>query len=106
MFDGKQARQRVASGGLPLIAGHVEVRTQRPPDLAGIDAGLDGLHGSTAPKGGQHVVDQQRGTTDRTELPLDEFVEFGQPHATKATQPGPASVARDQVALRALRANR
>ena len=64
----------------PSVAGHVEVGAQRPPHLARVDAVLDGL-GRRPPESGQHMVHQQRCAADRTELSLDELVEFGQPHA-------------------------
>ena len=68
--------------GLPLIAGHVEVGTQRPPHLARIQAVLDGLRGGTPTQGGQHMVHEQRGAPNPAELRLDEFMEFRRPHAT------------------------
>ena len=65
-----------------MIARDVEVRAQRPPHVPRIHTVLDRLSGS-APKSGQHVVDEQGRATRRSELPLDEFVEFGQTHPTK-----------------------
>jgi len=62
-----------------LIARHVEVGAQRAPDVAWIDAVLDGLRRG-APEPGQHVVDEQRGATHRPELTIDEFPEFRQTH--------------------------
>ena len=104
VFDGKQARPRVAirGCGLPLITGHVEVGAQRPPHVAGVNAGLDGLHGGPSPQSGQHMVDQQRSSPYRTELRLDEFMELRLPHATKLPSKAPAFRLglRDQAARR------
>ena len=66
----------------PLVARHVEVGAQRAPHVAWNGAVLDGLRRG-APEPGQHVVDEQRGTTYRPELTLDEFVEFRQTHVIK-----------------------
>ena len=65
---------------LPLLARHVEIGAQRPPDIPGLDAVLDGLRGRAPVHPGQDVVHEQRRATHRTELPFDEFVEFGQSH--------------------------
>jgi hypothetical protein len=65
-----------------MIARDVEVRAQRPPYVTRVHAVLDGLSGG-APKSGQHMVDEQGRPARRSELPLDEFVEFRQPHPTK-----------------------
>lgn len=85
VFDGKFGARRVVweRPVLPLLARHVEVGAQRPPYIAGFGTGFDGLRGGAAPHTGQHMVNQQRGTAHGSELPLDEFVEFGQPHVTK-----------------------
>jgi len=68
---------------LPLFAGHVEVGAQSPPDVPGVDTVLDGLNRGAPAESGQHMVDQKRGAAHRTELGLDQFIELGQPHATK-----------------------
>ena len=69
------------TGHLPLVTGYIEVGAQRPPHLTGVDTGLNGLLRGPAAESAQHMVNQQRGTPHRAELRLDEFVEFGQPHA-------------------------
>ena len=68
---------------LPLLARYAEVGAQRPPYVARFHAGLDGLRGGAATQLGQYVVHQQRGSSHRTELRLDEFMEFGESHANK-----------------------
>ena len=76
---------------LPLLARYAEVGAQRPPYVARFHAGLDGLRGGAAAQLGQHVVHQQRGTTYRPELRLDEFMEFGESHGTKLPSKHPHS---------------
>ena len=69
----------------PFIARDVEIRAQRTPDIARIDAVLDGLRGGAPAEAGQHVVDEHRRRPDLSELALDEIVEFRQPHAAQPT---------------------
>ena len=66
----------------PLIARHVEVGAQRAPHVAWVDPVLDGLRRGASADRGQHVVDEQRRTTHRPELTLDQHLEFRQPHPT------------------------
>ena len=70
----------VTGPGLPLVAGHVEVGTQRPPHVAGVDTVLDGLHSGSPAQLGQDVVHHDRGTANSSELPVDEFAELRQSH--------------------------
>jgi hypothetical protein len=70
----------------PLRAGDVEVDTQRPPDVAGLDAVLDGLGRGPAVEAGQHVIDQHRCAVGSTEPQNDPLVELRQPHASQDTQ--------------------
>jgi hypothetical protein len=66
-----------------LITRDVEVRAECPPDSAGLDAVLDGLRRRAAAEAAQDMVDEQRLAPHGTELALDEFVEFSQPHTVK-----------------------
>lgn len=71
---------------LPLIAGHLEVGAQRPPDVAGVDTILDGLYRSPPAELRQNVVHHDRGTANCTELAINEFAKLRQPHAHETTQ--------------------
>ena len=64
----------------PLVARDVEVRTQRAPDVTRVDAVLDGLSGGSSAECRERVIDEHRRAAHRPELPLDELLEFGQPH--------------------------
>jgi hypothetical protein len=72
---------RTNASDSPLIARDVEVGAQRPPDIPWVDAVLDGMHRGSPAETREHMVDEQRPTTHRPELTLDEDVEFRQPHA-------------------------
>ncbi len=67
---------------LPLVAGHIEVGTQRPPHIAGVDTVFDGLDRGPAAQLGQNVIHHHRGAANGTKLGLDQLVELCQPHAT------------------------
>ena len=88
MFDGKEGARRVGdvSWRLPLVAGHIEVGTQRPPHVAGVDAVLDGLGGGPSAQLGQDVIHHDRSAANSSELPVDEFAELRQSHAYEPTQ--------------------
>src|SRR3954447_3423585 len=73
----------------PLVAGHIEVRAQCSPHIARVHAVLDGLS-RRAPESGQHMVDEQGSAAHLSELPLDEFTEFGQSHSSQPTPVLPA----------------
>jgi hypothetical protein len=60
----------------PLIARHVEVRAQRAPHVARVDAVLYGLGRSASAELADCVVDEHGRAADRAELTLDEFIEF------------------------------
>ena len=77
--------QRGSGSGSPLVARDVEVGAQRAPDVARVDAVLDGLGGGSSAESRQHVVDEHRRAAHRPELALDEFLEFRQPHPTQPT---------------------
>jgi hypothetical protein len=79
MFPG-QARARTSADLSPLIARNVEVGAQRPPDVTRVDAVFDGLRRGAPAEDGEHMVDEQRSSSHRAELAVDELVEFGQPH--------------------------
>ena len=84
-----RARPTIADRGasrLPLVAGHIEVGTQRPPHVARVDTVLDGLRSGPPAQLGQYVVHHDRGAANSSELPLDEFVELRQSHAYEPTQ--------------------
>ena len=69
----------------PLVAGHVEVDAQRPPDLARLDALFDRLGGGTAIEAGQDMVDQHRRAIGGTESQDHPIVELRQPHSSQFT---------------------
>jgi len=74
------------AGRLPLVAGHVEVGTQRPPHIARVDTVLDGLDGGPSAQLGQDVVHHDRGAPNSSELPVNEFAELRQSHNHEPTQ--------------------
>lgn len=76
----------VTCPGLPLVAGHVEVGAQCPPDVAGVDTVFDGLHSGPPAQLGQDVVHHDRGTPNSSELPVNEFAELRQSHDNEPTQ--------------------
>jgi dihydrofolate reductase len=71
----------VVGGGLPARARHVQIRAQRAPHLARIDAGFDRLCTGTATQFGQHVVGEQRIASGGAEFVVQQFVEIGQTHS-------------------------
>ena len=71
----------------PLVAGHVEVDAQRPPDLARLDALLDRLGGGTATEAGQYMVGQHGRAVGGAESQDHSIVELRQPHPIKFTGP-------------------
>lgn len=73
--------ERLRGEHSPLIARHVEVGAQCPPHIAWFGTSLDGVRGS-APHPGEHMINQHRRPIDGAEPAGDQFVEFGQPHAT------------------------
>ena len=77
------AVQRTSASQSPLIARDVEVSAQRAPDVARVDAVLDGPGGGPPAELRKYVVDEQRRTAHRPELAFDKFLEFGQTHAPK-----------------------
>ncbi len=95
----------------PLVARDVEVRAQRAPDIARVDAVLDGLHGGAPAEAVSTWSTSSDRATHRTELALDEYVEFRQPHvgptyaddatASWHTRTGSSTPARDAPARRA-----
>jgi hypothetical protein len=77
-----------------LITRDVKVGAQRPPDVPGIDAVLNGLRRGAPAERGQYVVDEQRPPPHGPEVALDKLVEFGQPHIANVPTHSGVSAAR------------
>jgi hypothetical protein len=69
----------------PLVAGHIEVDAQRPPDLARLDTRFDRLGGGAATKPGQYMVQQHGRAVGGAESQDHPIVELRQPHSSQST---------------------
>ena len=69
-----------------MVARHVEVDAQRPPDLTRLDTILDGLGRGPAVEAGQHMIYQHRCAVRSAESQDNPVVELREPHASQHTQ--------------------
>lgn len=73
--------------GSPLIARHVEVRTQRTPHIPRLHSVFDGLRRGTPTEGRQHMIDQHRRTVGRSKPAGDKLVKLRQTHTVTLGPP-------------------
>lgn len=67
----------------PAFDGDLELGTDRPPDVARLDTGLEGLLDRAAVERGEHVVGADGPGAHRTELVGHELPEAGQTHPSE-----------------------